>query len=464
MARSRASRPLGFGVGAVVAGLAAVLGAGALADNSFLTHLATGRLILDGDLPRSDPYTFTAAGEQWVVQSWLASTMYAAAEKLGGLGAVRLLVAATTAGLGALTWTLTAAAGAGIGRALVFAPAFMAGFGAWSERPLLFGLAGLGMVLLAAEGRLDPRWLVPVGWCWVNAHGSWPLGLVAVICMAAGRRLDGTNPQVELRAGVWLGAGFIAAVANPYGPRLLVFPAHLLSRRDALAEIVEWGPMTFDDIGQWAFLGLVVIGVIGLQRSPSWRATVPLLVFACAALTGLRNVPVATLVLLPGAARGMCALGSIRFDQPSRLTRPLIVASVGLVLLAVLSIGRTDDVGDKPYPVAAERWLREHGLDPASERVIAREFVGNWLEERNGATGTVFIDDRAEVIPLAVVRDHGALLDGDPSWESVLERYDPAAVLWQADRPLASLLAADEDWEIPYRDEDWVVAVPIRDG
>ena len=84
-----------------------LIGLRPLGDNSFLTHLATGRLILDaGAVPSADPYTFTAVGEPWVVQSWLVSLAYATAEQLAGLDGVRLLVGALSATLAGLAWTL----------------------------------------------------------------------------------------------------------------------------------------------------------------------------------------------------------------------------------------------------------------------------------------------------------------------------------------------------------------------
>jgi hypothetical protein len=59
------------------------------------------------------------------------------------------------------------------------------------------------------------------------------------------------------------------------------------------------------------------------------------------------------------------------------------------------------------------------------------------------------------------VQDHRLLLRGDPSWAEILERYEPEAVLWQADSPLASILAVDDGWRITFRDDDWIVAVPV---
>ena len=464
MAAPATRRPvrLDVAIGILAAGAAAVVGSAALVDNSFLTHLATGRIIWAGDgIPREDPYTFTAAGESWVVQSWLASVLYGGLEELGGLGAIRALMAASTAALGVLTWTLTRPARTLAGRLVAFAPAFVVGAGgAWPERPLLLGLLALGVVLLAAEDRVDARWLLPVGWAWANSHGSWPLGVVALVCLGLGARLDGGDATAELRALRWLAGGLLLGVFNPYGPKILLFPLALLSRRESLEGIVEWGPMTFGSIDQWAFLALVLVGIVALTRRPSWRLAVPLVVFGAAALTGVRNVPVAALVLVPGVSASLAGLGEKRGELAARLG--LSVAAIGAVLgaVAVVSIATSDDFQDDAYPVAAHDWLRDNGLAPDEHRVVAREFVGNWLEAVYGPTGEVFMDDRIEVMPTAVVRDHRLLLRGDPTWEEILDRYDPEAVLWQADSSLASVLAADEGWEITFRDDDWIVAVP----
>ncbi len=70
------------------------IGLDRLSDNSFLTHLATGRLILDHGVPRTDPYSFTANGQPWVVQSWLASVIYAWIESWFGANGIRVLMAA----------------------------------------------------------------------------------------------------------------------------------------------------------------------------------------------------------------------------------------------------------------------------------------------------------------------------------------------------------------------------------
>ena len=70
------------------------------------------------------------------------------------------------------------------------------------------------------------------------------------------------------------------------------------------------------------------------------------------------------------------------------------------------------------------------------------------------------MDDRMELIPLQVVRDHETLFDGDRGWEDALARYSPDAVVWEKDLPLAELLRTSDDWEIAHTDDKFVVAVP----
>ena len=171
-ARLRRPPSLAGLVGSVIVLAGLFIGLSPLDDNSFFTHLATGRLILDGhSVPTHDPYSFTAPGHAWVVQSWLASVLYAGAERVAGAAGVVLLVGLTAMALAAIVWVLTRPADTVTGRIGVAAVIIAVGAGSWVERPLLFGLLALALALLAAEDRLDPRWLLPAFWVWTNTHG-----------------------------------------------------------------------------------------------------------------------------------------------------------------------------------------------------------------------------------------------------------------------------------------------------
>lgn len=439
-----------------------LIGLGPLNDNSFFTHLATGRIIwATHHIPTHDPYSFSAPGHPWVVQSWLASVFYGAADKWWGPGGALLLIGVTGAAVGALAWSLTKPANALIGRLIILVPVIVIGTnGGWVERPLLFGLAALGVALLAAEGRVDPRWLVPVMWFWVNIHGSYPLGLVALALFALGRRLDGESPATELAALKWAVVGTVVAAINPIGPRLLVFPVELLSRQGVLSNVIEWQAPKFVRIGERAFLVELVLAIAMTARRPSWRTTLPLAVFAGAALLGARNTVVASMVLIPGLARGMANLGDITGEERRSIHRPAAVALAAIALVSMIVAYNGPAYSFNGYPVAAVTWAERQGMLGPDARVISRDFVGNYLEGRFGTRVKVWLDDRFDMFPTAVLEDFAALNRADPSWDVTLDKYHPTAVLWPTSEALGQYLAASARWRIVYTDQEYLIAVP----
>jgi hypothetical protein len=370
-------------------------------------------------------------------------------------------MAILTTTLGVLVWTLTRPAHSLLARLLIVMPVIVVGVDAgWVERPLLFGLIALAIVLLAAEGRVDPRWLVPTMWVWVNTHGSFPLGLVALAVLALGRHLDGRSPGVELRALKWAGIGTALAAINPLGPRLLVFPIELLRRHDVLSSVLEWQSPKFDRFGQWAFLVEVALAIVMVARRPAWRTVLPLAVFTAAALMGSRNIVVASLVLIPGLCVSMEGLGTLSGDERKPIFRPVLVATaaVGLIAVAVAASGPVYNFNG--YPVAAVTWAERNNVFGDGARVVAPDFAGNYVEGRYGTRFKVFMDDRYDVFPAQVVEDFGDLKDGTPDWDEILRRYDATAVLWPTADPLAPLLAQSPGWRVVYSDQEFLIAQP----
>ena len=151
------------------------VGARPIHDNSTLAHLRTGLDMAHGHgIPRRDPYSYTALGHRWIVQSWLPEWTYGWAWRLGGGHLLVLEQGLLTAALACLIAYL-ARAGSGVRTAAAAAVAVWAGANYWSPRPLLFGLLFFGLTILIVERRRSPWWLIPVVWLWVNSHGSFPL-------------------------------------------------------------------------------------------------------------------------------------------------------------------------------------------------------------------------------------------------------------------------------------------------
>ncbi len=435
--------------------VAGLVGSGELHDNSFLTHLATGRWITNGHLGRlwmgaHDPYSWTSNGRTWVVQSWFASVVYDTADRIAGAAGIRLLVAAISMALTACLWRLSAPAHALVPRVIAVGGALAIGGTVWSERPLMFGLLFLAVSLLAADGAIRATWLIPVGWLWVNMHGSFPLGLVALGTLALGARLDGESVSRELRAMRDLAIGCVlGGVLSPVGPVLLTFPLSLLRRQDVLGNVQEWKSTDFTQSWARVFLVLVAVGIVTVVRRPGYRGAIPLAVFALAGAMAARNVAVASVVLVPVLARGLEGIGSLTELRSPATRCATIVLGLSAPLLMV-SNAASGDYRLSAYPVSAVDWLDARGLLDGSVHVAEEDFVGNYLEWRYDGGVPVFIDDRYDLHDRALVRDYLRLVHGEPGWNDVLDQRAVDVIVWRRESQLGELLELSGEWQLAY--------------
>ena len=452
-----------FAVAAALVGLG--IGAQRLGDNSFLTHLATGRRMLDEGIVREDAFTWTSAGEALTIQSWGASLLLGVVDELAGFQGLRILMAVLAAVLGWFVWHLSDRSPSVLTRIAIMVPVFFIGLQTWSERPLLIAFVAFTATLLVVERDRDPRVLAPIGFVWIAVHGSWPLGLVLLGARWVGavfdvRRGEAGDPMRELRAGAWLSAGVVVGgVVNPYGPSLLFFPLELLGRQEVLEHVAEWQASSYDSLWTRLFLVMVVAAVFAARRAPL-VVVVPGAVFVAAALLSARNIPLASMVLIPFLAAGLPNVPGLDGARRSDANRLAVLALGSLLVLVPLVAIRGPHVELDRYPIDAVNAMEDElGLSPANTRVVHQDFVGNYLNLRYGAAEASWIDDRFELHDLELVEDYLALLNGTPAWRSVLERHQPEALLWPADRVLVEL-AVGAGWQSAWSDDDWVVLTP----
>lgn len=440
-----------------------------LTDNSFFTHLATGRIILDeGRVPSTDPYTYTASGEPWTVQSWLASVAYAGAERLGSDVGLRVLVLVVFGIAMTVLWELTRPAASLIGRLLIMALALLVVTQLWGERPYMIGVIGLGLVWLSLEGRVRPWLLVPFLWLWVNTHGSFVLALGLVAVVVAGSALDhrratgtwATEPHDRQVALAVVGGTLLGAV-GPVGPKLLWFPLTALTRSGVFAEIIEWRPPAFQSIGERSFVLLFACALLLVVRRPRFRLVLPAVIFGLAAMTAQRNVVMATVVLVAVAAHAAPEAGTLRSWHRPAGGRVAAVVLGALLAVATTSALVTPVHGFGGYPARALAWLDASGTEG---RVAHQVLTGNLLEVLDGPRAAVFVDDRVDMLPETVFRDFLVLRDGGSAWSAVLDRHDIEVVVWERDSALQSLLGMSPAWRTAYADADWTVAVRRASG
>ena len=437
------------------------LGARPIGDNSTFVHIRTGVDIADGlGIPRVDPYSFTARGARWVVQSWLPEALYGFGRRIGGDG---MLVLQQAVLMGVLAWLIARLARAGTPARTMLAGVVAVGAGAayWSPRPLLFGLLCLALTVTVVERRASSWWLVPVVWVWVNSHGSFPLGVAWLGLVGVGAWIDTRRfPRDVARYAVAFGVGLVVSVLNPLGPRLLAFALTVGEKKDVFQYIREWRSPDFQSgTGLFTLVFLLAAFVILLRSRPPWRVLVPTVAFLGMGLVAVRNLSMLAIVVAP--ALGAALRGADQRDEavaPPRVNT--LIAGVLAAAFVLFGVGGATGkaIAVDSYPVASVRWLERAGLvgDPA-HRLAAQDVVGGYLILRHGRDARVFIDDRIDMYPVSVTKDYVALLHGEARALSVLERHRIDTVLWQRDLPLATILRADDGWKQVRRDGDWAV-------
>ncbi|HEV2759001.1 MAG TPA: hypothetical protein VGV86_05480 [Acidimicrobiales bacterium] len=439
------------------------LGARPIGDNSAFTHIRTGiDMARTGAIPRTDPYSFTAAGEQWVVQSWFPEWTYGWAYRLGGFKLVVLEQALLVA---ALAWLVVrlARGGSPLRTALAGIASVGVGSALWTARPLLFGLICMALTITIVERRRSPWLLIPVVWLWVNSHGSFPLGLAWLAARAVGEGLDWRAwPREAWRYICWFGAGLVVAVANPLGWRLLTFPLTLGEKTEAFRNIVEWRSPDFSRGGGYFALTFLAIALVLLLRARlSWRDAVPVVGFLAAALLAARNIGPLAVVLAPALGRAVrrsepLPAGGGRTAGNPRMNRAVLATLAAAFAIFGTLIFTSDPLDVIGYPVESVDWLEERALLEEPHRLAHEDYVGNYLTLRYGTRSRVFIDDRFDMYPLSVSRDYDTLLGARAGTMEVIERQNIDLVLWQRKLPLVQVLMA-RGWQEIFSETDYVV-------
>ncbi|MHB8669483.1 MAG: hypothetical protein ACYDAD_02805 [Acidimicrobiales bacterium] len=444
-------------------------GARPITDNSMLLHLRTGMdMVRSGAIPRRDPYSFTAHGHGWVLQSWFPEWTYGWAERLGGSRLVVIEQGLLTAGLAWLIVRLARSA-TPARTALAAVVAIGVGVSSWSPRPLLFGLVALAFLVTLVERRLSRWWLLPVVWVWVSSHGSFPLGVAWLGARIVGEAIDGRCLPRETLRYLWaFGIALGVSALNPLGPRLLGFPLTVGDKREIFRTIVEWRSPDFQSSAGLMALAFLVLGLLVLlRRRVPWADLLPLLGFLAGALLAVRNLPAAGVVIAPVLGRALSpGVPPVRRPEPgaqppagpSGLNRAAAAALVGLAAIFVaLPLTGGPAIGLGSYPVDAANAMESLGLRAEQHRVALQDFVGDYFDFRYGARARVFIDDRYDMFPTAVSHDYVLLNHADPGALEALDRRGVDVVLWERQRPIVATLEATGRWRIRYQDRRWVV-------
>ncbi len=458
-------------------------------DPSVGRHLRTGEAILDTHrVPRTDPLSFTHAGQPWIDYEWGFEATIAELNRLGGLGLVcafgTALFAATMLGI---YRTLLQAGFSFKVVMLVTSLAFLTLHLHYSVRPLLLTYLFMALVVEVWYGRRVPLkrdWIIlPIVFvAWANLHAGWAAALVFLATSVTGRLVDRILKRVdgeEAPAIPWIGLFLLCTVAtwfNPWGWELHHKIFLFATTYKSFALWNEYAEPNFSLPSMSAitvlFLLVVIFSARTIRRASLWRweTALPVFFFLYEGLKAQRHVllliEIATVpiardleVLLRGRWWPWLQDRMERFQAKQRLAGgdawlSLLLALFVAVLFVKTPLVKRIQIGQSITPQAIA-FIKDH--PDRFERPLVTTWNAGPLLWNLRPDFRVSFDDRGDFYGDATVFSFVDLYNGAPSWRDTLDKGHFDSAILDAYLPLGQILSLLPEWKVVYRDKATVV-------
>jgi hypothetical protein len=428
-------------------------------------HLAAGDLIRDrGNIPFSDPWSFTAGGREWYNLSWLwdviASVIFQYAD-FGGL--VLFAVACGVLIVGYLTSVClgsgasTIAACISVLSACLLYPAFASYPNIYlavspNVSTMLFGVIFYGECLKRKRWLFLPAIMV----LWANLHGGFSLGfvIVGVFCGAALLRRDWANFKIYSLAGAGC---FAATFINPLGWHIYEGLTTVLGHFSQ-AYVTEWLPY-FQNLTMPGSIPGIIYILIFIAFELFDRTPCPVesrLLSWLFLFLGLYQFRYMSFFFLFSTVPLALHLDRRLTTQPDNSSVQRLLAAAGIVAACALPL-----IYIRMEPAAGlPQMLSEQDVSYLQTHVSHARLLNHWnyggiLIFRTRGKIPVFVDGRAATAyPDALLRDYFKLVEwqiDEAAWDAVLAKYQIDTVLWvKAHQALRQFLVEKRGWKEEY--------------
>jgi hypothetical protein len=442
------------------------------ADPDLWWHLKTGEYISTHHaVPRTDPFSYTRAGQPWVAHEWLTELLlYQLQRTIGFAGLILLFSAILTAAF--LFLYLRSGSNpyiAGLGTtcaALATAPL-------WGIRPQIVSLLLTSLWLLILErSEKNPKllyWTLPLTLLWVNLHAGFALGLFLSASFLAGGILERVlqpsppNPSLPFTAVV-LCLDLLLVPLNPNGFRLFTYPVETLRSTSMQTYIAEWASPNFHHAEYLPFLLIILATIATLiwaRVSIRPRDLLLLVIGMYASLTSIRLIPLFVLIAVPIVSG---SIGSPRHGTPlsrrSTQFRGFFNALIILAMAVFAAVHLAQVIQRQPaaeaeqFPTRAVAFLQSN---PSLDRIFNNYDWGGYLIWKLYPSRPVFIDGRADVYGESLFREFADAYQLKNPWLEILHQWNVQTVVVPRDSALATGLRAAPGWTLAYQDSQAVI-------
>lgn len=468
----------------------------------FWWHLRTGQYMVEtGSLPRSDPFSYTSAGKEWITHEWGSEILMYWIYQASSWGGLILVFSIIITASFVIVYRRSKGKPFVAGLALLLGALSTAPV--WGVQPQMITmlLASVFLMLLekyARDGAIRHLlWMPPLTVVWVNLHGGYLLAPLLLVLVAAGLALDelvgsegtrdawgrGASSQSQGRLAsamrralpLLMVAGLctLAIVVNPHGTRMYSYPFETLRSPVMADNLRDWLSPDFHRASMIPFALLMFATAAALALAPRRPRPSDVLLASVAGLAALRSgrhIPIFALVAIPLLAEhGWLWLkerpwGSWLAAPDREPTRPKALLHIAVLTVMILWTAmrfaviineqRTSEA--EVFPRAAIEYIR---AERVPQPIFHRYDWGGYLLWYLHPEYQSYIDGRADVHGDAFMEEYFRTYRGQRRWHETIERWKVQSALVEPEAPIASLLRLDPEWEKVYEDKQAVIFV-----
>ncbi|MCX7963060.1 MAG: hypothetical protein N2644_01060 [Candidatus Sumerlaea chitinivorans] len=467
-----------------------------IADPDCWFHMALGRYVVEhGQIPKTDLFSHTAVGREWISSGWLASVlMHLLFSRFGPAGLVGMVFTVLAVCWVGIYLLGVRRARSGHTMILVLIAAALAAYLRFNPRPDLWSIfftPAVALLLLVGDyAASSPRRAVLAGLAlpcvmllWANLHAGFLAGLILIAIAALFRWRAWWAYSTPARY-VWLSGiflSFLAWIANPYGVRVLALAAKIRAIPGVRMLIFEWMPMVYlpgFNLPMAAYVGFGALVALGTylmwrgrqtdkQSARDWHvvAALFLVLFAlwqrrqaglCAAA-----LPVLLLPYLPSLEARLRTWGA-------KVPALVVAATIFICSLQVKGVLEAGEgwpvaaLNARMLPCAATEFL-ERFRPP--EQLFNSYGFGGYFMYFLGPRLKVFLDGRLDVYAPQTWLDYLAAEENRLTIEQVCARYGINTFAIEARDAfgdpvhLVNRLSQHPEWALMFYDDDSAIFV-----
>ncbi|OGW41065.1 MAG: hypothetical protein A2Y97_13315 [Nitrospirae bacterium RBG_13_39_12] len=260
----------------------------------------------------------------------------------------------------------------------------------------------------------------------------------------------------------------LAALINPQGYKILLFPFELTANKFIMDNVNEWLSPNFHTDLRYEYMLLLMILMFGISKLKLNAIEVLLVIlFTHMSLFSARYIPLYAIILSPIIARRIDHLIKDVSDR-KLVKRFLSIADRATVtdsqtkgylwsllavatLIVALFIGKIEYTFDaKKLPVDAVQFMKKEKI---TGNMFNNDEFGDYIIYAAWPEYKVFFDGRSDMYGVARMKEYIKVARIEQGWDEVLKKYSINWIIYNANSTLSQLLLEKDDWKLIYADK-----------